>query len=90
MKLRQLGPYEVTAIGFGCMNLSHGYGPPQPRDQAERVIRRALELGVTHFDTAALYGFGANEQLIGSILGSRPDNVIVASKCGCSDATANA
>jgi len=82
MKLRQLGPYEVTAIGFGCMNLSHGYGPPQPRDQAERVIRRALELGVTHFDTAALYGFGANEQLIGSILGSRPDNVIVASKCG--------
>ena len=82
MKLRQLGPYEVAAIGFGCMNLSHGYGLPQPRDQAERVIRRALELGVTHFDTAALYGFGANEQLIGSILGSRPDNVIIASKCG--------
>jgi len=82
MKLRQLGPYPVTAIGLGCMNLSHGYGPPQPRDQVERVIRRALELGVTHFDTAALYGFGANEQLIGSILGSRPDNVIVASKCG--------
>jgi aryl-alcohol dehydrogenase-like predicted oxidoreductase len=82
MHMRKLGPYEVTAIGLGCMNLSHGYGPPQPRDQAERVIRRALELGVTHFDTAALYGFGANEQLIGSILGSRPDNVIVASKCG--------
>ena len=80
--MRQLGPYQVTAIGFGCMNLSHGYGPPQPRDQAERVIRRALEQGVTHFDTAALYGFGANEQLIGSILGSRPDNVIIASKCG--------
>jgi len=64
------------------MNLSHGYGPPQPHEVAERVIRRALELGVTHFDTAALYGFGANELLVGSILGTRPDNVIVASKCG--------
>ena len=82
LSTRKLGPYEVSAIGFGCMNLSHGYGPPQPRDVAERVIRRALDLGVTHFDTAALYGFGANEQLIGSILGTRPDNVIVASKCG--------
>ena len=82
MQLRQLGPWEVTAIGFGCMNLSHAYGPPQPRDVAERVIRQALDLGVTHFDTAALYGFGANEQLVGEVLGRRPDNVIVASKCG--------
>ena len=82
MQTRKLGPYEVTAIGFGCMNLSHAYGPPQPRDSAERVIRKALELGVTHFDTAALYGFGANEQLVGEVLGRRPDNVIVASKCG--------
>jgi len=82
MQLRQLGPWEVTAIGFGCMNLSHAYGPPQPRAAAEEVIRRALELGVTHFDTAALYGFGANEQLIGAVLGARPDHVIVASKCG--------
>jgi aryl-alcohol dehydrogenase-like predicted oxidoreductase len=79
---RKLGAYEVTAIGFGCMNLSHAYGPPQPREVAERVIRRALELGVTHFDTAALYGFGANEQLVGELLGRRPDHVIVASKCG--------
>jgi len=82
MQLRKLGPYEVTAIGFGCMNLSHAYGPPQPRDVAERMIRKALELGVTHFDTAALYGFGANEQLVGEVLGNRPDHVIVASKCG--------
>jgi aryl-alcohol dehydrogenase-like predicted oxidoreductase len=80
--LRRFGPYQVDAIGFGCMNLSHAYGPPQPRAVCERIIRRALELGVTHFDTAALYGFGANEQLIGSLLGKRPDNVIVASKCG--------
>ena len=82
MQLRKLGPYDVTAIGFGCMNLSHAYGPPQPREVAERVIRKALDLGVTHFDTAALYGFGANEQLIGSLLAKRPDHVIVASKCG--------
>ena len=82
MQMRKLGPYEVTAIGYGCMNLSHAYGPPQPREVAERIIRKALDLGVTHFDTAALYGFGANEQLIGSLLANRPDHVIVASKCG--------
>jgi aryl-alcohol dehydrogenase-like predicted oxidoreductase len=80
--MRKLGPFEVSAIGFGCMNLSHAYGPPQSREVAERVIRRALDLGVTHFDTAALYGFGANEKLIGELLGKRPDHVIVASKCG--------
>jgi aryl-alcohol dehydrogenase-like predicted oxidoreductase len=82
MNLRPLGPYAVTAVGFGCMNLSHAYGPPQPRDKAERLLRQALDAGVTHFDTAALYGFGANEQLVGEVLGKRPDHVIVASKCG--------
>jgi aryl-alcohol dehydrogenase-like predicted oxidoreductase len=46
------------------------------------MLRRALDLGVTHFDTAALYGFGANEQLVGEVLGKRPAHVIVASKCG--------
>jgi aryl-alcohol dehydrogenase-like predicted oxidoreductase len=81
-QIRKLGPFEVTAVGFGCMNLSHAYGPPQSRDVAERRLRQALELGVTHFDTAALYGFGANEKLVGDVLGKRPDNVIVASKCG--------
>ena len=82
MTLRPLGPYQVTAVGFGCMNLSHAYGPPQPRDAAERLLRQALDAGITHFDTAALYGFGANEQLVGDVLGKRPDHVIVASKCG--------
>jgi aryl-alcohol dehydrogenase-like predicted oxidoreductase len=82
MHTRKLGPYDVTAISFGCMNLSHAYGPPQPREVAEHVLRRALDLGVTHFDTAALYGFGANEKLVGEFLSNRPDNVIVASKCG--------
>ena len=82
MHLRKLGPYDVTAIGFGCMNLSHAYGPPQPREIAERLLRRALDLGVTHFDTAALYGFGVNEKLVGEVLKQRPANVVVVSKCG--------
>jgi aryl-alcohol dehydrogenase-like predicted oxidoreductase len=69
-------------MGFGCMNLSHAYGPPQPRDIAERVLRSALDHGVTHFDTAALYGFGANEQLVGEVLKGRARNVVVVSKCG--------
>jgi aryl-alcohol dehydrogenase-like predicted oxidoreductase len=49
---------------------------------SEQVLRRALDLGVTHFDTAALYGFGANEKVVGDVLSQRPDNVVIASKCG--------
>jgi len=82
MTPRKLGPYEVSAVSFGCMNLSHAYGPPQPREISERVLRRALDLGVTHFDTAALYGFGMNEKLVGEVLAQRPDNIVIASKCG--------
>ena len=82
MQTRKLGPFDVTAIGFGCMNLSHAYGPPQPRDVTERVLNRALDLGITHFDTAALYGFGVNEKLVGDVLKNRPAHVVVASKCG--------
>jgi aryl-alcohol dehydrogenase-like predicted oxidoreductase len=79
---RRLGPYSVSAIGFGCMNLSHAYGPALPLPAAEAVLRRALELGVTHFDTAALYGFGANEELVGRVLRSRSAEVFIATKCG--------
>lgn len=82
MNTRKLGPYEVSAVSLGCMNLSHAYGPPQPREVSERVLRRALDLGVTHFDTAALYGFGANEKLVGEVLEQRPDHIVIASKCG--------
>jgi aryl-alcohol dehydrogenase-like predicted oxidoreductase len=82
MNTRKLGPYEVSAVSFGCMNLSHAYGPPQPREVSELVLRRALDLGITHFDTAALYGFGANEKLVGEVLARRPDNIVIASKCG--------
>ena len=68
MKQRQLGPFTVSAIGLGCMNLSHAYGAPVSPEQAEKVLLTALDAGVTLFDTAALYGFGANETLLGRVL----------------------
>ena len=82
MKLRRIGPFEVSAIGLGCMNLSHAYGAPPPVEQAEALLHRALELGVTMFDTAALYGFGANETLVGRALKAQRDKFVLASKCG--------
>ena len=82
MKTRQLGPFEVSAIGLGCMNLSHAYGPPVSREQGERVLLSALDAGVTFFDTAALYGFGANETLVGQVLKPHRQRFVLASKCG--------
>jgi aryl-alcohol dehydrogenase-like predicted oxidoreductase len=79
---RRIGELQVGPIGLGCMNLSHAYGTPPTTEAAERLIREALELGVVHFDTAALYGFGANEQLVGRVLGPHRDRVVLASKCG--------
>jgi aryl-alcohol dehydrogenase-like predicted oxidoreductase len=82
MKQRRIGPLEVSAIGLGCMNLSHAYGvPPSPED-AEKVLLTALDLGVTLFDTAALYGFGANESLLGRVLAPHRSKIVLASKCG--------
>ncbi|MDO8910236.1 MAG: aldo/keto reductase [Phenylobacterium sp.] len=82
MQTRKLGPFEVSAIGLGCMSLSHGYGPPAPREQAERVLKGALDAGYTFLDTAAVYGVGHNETLIGEVLGDRRDEYVLASKCG--------
>src|SRR5262245_19278423 len=82
MKSRSIGAASVTELGFGCMPLSHDYGvPPSPR-MARNVIDRALDLGVTHFDTAAMYGFGANETLIGEALAGRRGRIHLATKCG--------
>ena len=82
MQQRQLGPFTVSAIGLGCMNICHGYGDPVPREQAERLLLAALEAGVTHFDTAALYGFGLSETLIGEVLSPHRNRFVLASKCG--------
>jgi len=79
---RRLGQHWVPAIGLGCMNLSHAYGMPPSPEAAARVLLRALDLGVTHFDTAALYGFGANEELVGRVLGASRSRILLASKCG--------
>lgn len=79
---RALGPFQVSAIGLGCMNLSHAYGAPVSAEQGERVLLTALDAGVTHFDTAALYGFGANETLVGKVLAKHRHRFTLASKCG--------
>src|SRR5450631_1955807 len=82
LERRALGPCGVSLIGLGCMNLNHAYGvPPQPA-AAARLLLRAVDLGVTHFDTAALYGFGANEELVGRTLAGRRAQFTLASKCG--------
>jgi len=79
---RKLGPFAVSPIGLGCMNLSHAYGVPPSPEAAARILLRALDLGVTHFDTAALYGFGANEELVGRTLAPLRSRFTLASKCG--------
>jgi aryl-alcohol dehydrogenase-like predicted oxidoreductase len=84
MKTRKLGPFDVSEIGLGCMSLSQAYGPPPPRDQAEAVLLGALDAGCTFFDTAAVYGLGHNERLVGEVLGPHRDQFILASKCGLS------
>ncbi len=82
MTTRRLGPFEAPAIGLGCMNLSHAYGVPPSAQQGERVLLSALDAGVTLFDTAALYGFGANETLVGRVLKPHRSRVTLASKGG--------
>ncbi len=84
MQSRKLGPFNVSAISLGCMNLSHAYGAPVSAAQGERVLLAALDAGVTMFDTATLYGFGANETLVGNVLASRRSGFTLASKCGMS------
>jgi aryl-alcohol dehydrogenase-like predicted oxidoreductase len=85
MDKRRVGSFEVSAIGLGCMSLSHAYGSPPPRDVAERVLRGAIDAGYTFFDTAAVYGLGHNERLVGEVLKDHRDEIVLASKCGMTD-----
>lgn len=83
MELRELGTTgeSVSALGLGCMGLVGWYGE---RDDAEAraTVARALDQGVTHFDTAAVYQDGANERFVGECLAGRRDQVFLATKCG--------
>ena len=82
MKTRRIGPFEVAEIGLGCMNLSHAYGTPPEPAAAEALLLQALDAGVTLFDTAALYGFGANEALVGRVLKAHRRRIVLCSKGG--------
>lgn len=84
MQKRKLGKsnLEVSAIGFGCMGLSFGYGPAVDQQQGISVIRAAVERGVTFFDTAEVYGPYTNEELVGEALAPFRNQVKIATKFG--------
>lgn len=82
MHTRRIGSLEVSAIGLGCMSLSHAYAPRPSPETAAALLRAALDAGVTLFDTAMLYGNGANEALVGRTLGAERSRFVLASKGG--------
>src|SRR5579863_6691804 len=84
MQKRKLGNnnVEVSAIGLGCMGMSFGYGPPKDKKEMISVIRAAVELGVTFFDTAEVYGPFTNEELVGEALAPMRAQVVIATKFG--------
>lgn len=82
MKTRKLATLEVSALGLGCMGMSAAYGPPADKAEMIRLIRAAIERGVTLFDTAESYGPFVNEQLVGEALAPFRDRVLIATKFG--------
>jgi len=82
MKKRKLGTLEVSAVGFGCMGLSYGYGPAVEKQQGVDVVRTAFDRGVTFFDTAEAYGPFANEELVGEALAPHRKQIVIATKFG--------
>jgi aryl-alcohol dehydrogenase-like predicted oxidoreductase len=82
MVKRQLGRsgLEVSAIGLGCMGMSFSYGPPKDEQEMIGLIREAVDLGVTFFDTAEIYGPFTNEELVGKALSPMRDRVVIATK----------
>ena len=81
ISMRTIGPFTVTAIGLGCMNLSHAYDVAPSAEDAARLLNHALDAGCTFLDTAALYGEGANERLLAKAVMHRRQDFTLASKC---------
>ena len=82
MKTRKLRNLEVSAIGLGCMGMSHGYGEPSDKKEMISLIHKAIDLGVTFFDTAEVYGPFTNEELVGEALKPFKNKVVIATKFG--------
>lgn len=84
MITREIGQtgISVNAIGLGCMGLSEFYGPATEKSDAIGLLHRAIDLGVNHFDTAEMYGMGANEALLGEAFAGKRDKVVIATKFG--------
>ena len=84
MLKRSLGQsgISVSAIGLGCMGLSEFYGEPMPDSVAIHFLHQAIDLGITHFDTAEIYGQGSNERLLGKAFAGRWDQIVLATKFG--------
>lgn len=87
MKTRKLGNsgLEVSALGLGCMGLSYGYGPAASKNDGIKLIRAAVDTGITFFDTAECYGPFTNEELVGEALEPVRDRVVIATKFGFQD-----
>ncbi len=80
---RKIGPFSVTSIGLGCMNLSHAYGKPPSDAEGTKLLYEAFDRGINFFDTAALYGLGHNETLMGGdFLKTHRNHIVLASKGG--------
>ena len=71
---------EVSAIGYGCMGLSHGYGPAPPKEEGIRLIQTAYDMGCTFFDTAEGYGAGADEELVGQAVKPFRQQIVLVTK----------
>ncbi len=84
MKKRKLGKsnLEVSALGLGCMGMSFSYGPPKDKQEMISLLRKAVELGITFFDTAEVYGPFTNEELVGEALAPMRERVVIATKFG--------
>src|SRR5271154_6625678 len=84
MQKRKLGNsnLEVSALGLGCMGMSFSYGPPADKQEMISLIRKSVELGITFFDTAEVYGAYTNEELVGEALAPLRDRVVIATKFG--------